>query len=70
MYLYMMTGSKEDYEAFQTLYSSLDDERKATIDKEYRNIMSARANQGFDEQNTEEEKSPQKIIGERKQKYE
>ena len=70
MYSYMMSGRNEDYEAFLGLYNQLDDERKKAINDDYKNIMNARANQGFDEQNTEEEKGIQKTIGRKEDKYE
>ena len=70
MYFYMMTGKSEDYDAFLDLYNQLDDERKAAIEDDYKNIMKARANQGFDEQNTKEEKGIQKTIGRKEDIYE
>jgi len=56
--------------AFLSLYNQLDDGRKAAIEDDYKNIMKARANQGFDEQNTKEEKGTQKTIGRKEDIYE
>ncbi len=70
MYMYMLGGRDEDEKDFWTLYNALDERKKAYINKEYENIMNARANQGFDEQNTKEEKGTQKTIGRKEDRYE
>ena len=46
MYMYMLGGRKEDEEAFWTLYNALDERKKAYIDREYQNIMSAGEEKG------------------------
>ena len=70
MHMYMLGGRTEDEKDFWTLYNALNERKKAYIDKEYKNIMNARANQGFDKQNTEEEKEYQKTIKREEDRYE